>query len=57
MFRFVFKKKYVVIFLNNKLFFTMYYIINKKYTFMYILHLLHKYGLVLNYAKINNVYI
>jgi len=57
MFRLIFKKKnnkkYLLVFLNNKLFLTMFYIINKKYTFIYLLHLLYKYGFGIDLIKLN----
>jgi len=45
------QKDYIVVYLNNKIFLKQVYIKDKskQYTFFYVLHILHKYGLeVLN---------
>jgi hypothetical protein len=44
MLKIIFKKKFIMVYLNNKIFLQQEYIRNKQYTYMYILHWLNKYG-------------
>jgi len=44
MFKIVFEKKYIIVYLNNDEFLRQEYIKNKQYTLFYVLHTLHKYG-------------
>ena len=45
MFKIIFEKNYIVVYLNNKIFLRQEYIKNKQYTFFYVLHILNKYGM------------
>ena len=45
MFKIIFEEKYIVVYLNNDIFLKQEYIKNKQYTFFYVLHILHKYGM------------
>jgi len=45
MFKIFFKKDYIIVYLNNKIFLKQEYINNKQYTFFFVLHILHKYGM------------
>jgi hypothetical protein len=45
MFRIFLRKKYIVVYLNDKIFLRQEYIKNKQYTFFYVLHILNKYGM------------
>ena len=41
----VFKKDCIIVYLNNEVFLRQDYIKNKHYTFLYVLHILNKYGI------------
>lgn len=45
MFEIFFKKDYIIVYLNKKIFFKQEYINNKQYTFFFVLLILHKYGM------------
>ena len=45
MFKIIFEKNDIVVYLNNKIFLRQEYIKNKQYTFFYVLHILNKYGM------------
>ena len=45
MFKIFFKKDYIIVYLNNKIFLKQEYINNKQYTFFFVLHILRKYGM------------
>jgi hypothetical protein len=45
MFKIIFEKNYIVVYLNNEIFLKQEYIKNKQYTFFYVVHILHKYGM------------
>ena len=38
MLKLIFKKKMIIVYLNEKIFIQQYYIKNKKYTYFYVLH-------------------
>jgi hypothetical protein len=45
MFQIFLEKDYIVVYLNDKIFFKQEYIKNKQYTFFYVLHILNKFGM------------
>lgn len=45
MFKIIFEKNHIVVYLNNEIFLKQEYIKNKQYTFFYVVHILHKYGM------------
>lgn len=45
MFKIIFEKNYIIVYLNNEIFLKQEYIKNKQYTFFYVLHILNKYGM------------
>jgi len=45
MFKIIFEKNHIIVYLNNEIFLKQEYIKNKQYTFFYVLHILNKYGM------------
>lgn len=45
MFKIIFQKNHIVVYLNNEIFLKQEYIKDKQYTFFYVLHILNKYGM------------
>ena len=48
MFKIIFEKNYIVVYLNDEIFLKQEYIKNKQFTFFYVLHILNKYGMEVN---------